>query len=58
MESMQALLLKTNLKLPQQTFANLNTNHPEPVEALTPMDFSKEQAEMVMGDFAYFGLAR
>ncbi|HMH11828.1 MAG TPA: hypothetical protein VK578_01850 [Edaphobacter sp.] len=46
------------MKLPQQTFANLNTNHPEPVEALTPMDFSKEQAEMVMGDFAYFGLAR
>ncbi|HET6216008.1 MAG TPA: ABC transporter permease [Acidobacteriaceae bacterium] len=39
-------------------WSNVDTNHPQPVEALLPMAFSKEQLQQVMGDFNYFGLAR
>jgi predicted permease len=41
-----------------QNFASLDTNHPQPVEALLPMAFSKDQLQQAMGDFDYFGLAR
>src|SRR3984885_2745092 len=32
--------------------------HPQPVGALAPMAFNKDQLEETMGDFDYFGLAR
>ena len=41
-----------------QTFASQDSNHPQPVEALLPMVFSKNQLQEAMGDFNYFGLAR
>ena len=41
-----------------QNFASQDSNHPQPVEALLPMAFSKDQLQEAMGDFDYFGLAR
>jgi predicted permease len=41
-----------------QNFAAQDSSHPQPVEALLPMAFSKEQLQEAMGDFNYFGLAR
>ena len=41
-----------------QTFASVNTNRPQPVQALLPMAFSKDQLQQAMGDFDYFGLGR
>jgi predicted permease len=41
-----------------QNFASQDSNHPQPVEALLPMAFSKDQLQDAMGDFDYFGLAR
>jgi predicted permease len=41
-----------------RTFGGPDTNRPQPVEALLPMAFSKDQLEDAMGDFDYFGLAR
>src|ERR1700677_4901891 len=35
-----------------------DTNHPQPIEALMPLAFSKDQLQEAMGDFDYFGLAR
>jgi predicted permease len=41
-----------------QTFATQDSNRPQPIGALLPMAFSKDQLEQAMGDFDYFGLAR
>jgi predicted permease len=41
-----------------QTLFSQDTDHPQPVEALLPMAFSKDQLQEAMGDFDYFGLAR
>ncbi len=41
-----------------EMWSSVDTNHPQPVEALLPMAFSKEQLQQVMGDFDYFGLGR
>jgi predicted permease len=41
-----------------QTFASVDTNRPQPVQALLPMAFSKDQLQQAMGDFDYFGLGR
>jgi len=41
-----------------QTLGSQEINRPQPVEALLPMAFSKDQLQQAMGDFDYFGLAR
>jgi predicted permease len=41
-----------------QNFASQDSNHPQPVEALLPMAFSKDLLQEAMGEFDYFGLAR
>src|ERR1700733_6091416 len=41
-----------------QNFATQGSSHPQPVEALLPMAFSKDQLQDAMGEFNYFGLAR
>ena len=41
-----------------ESIANLSTGRSEPVGALVPLAFSKEQLAEVMGDFNFFGLAR
>ncbi len=41
-----------------RNLASEDVAHPQPVGALLPMAFNKDQLEEVMGDFNYFGLAR
>ena len=41
-----------------QNFSSQDSNHPQPVEALLPMAFSKDLLQEAMGEFNYFGLAR
>jgi len=41
-----------------QNLSSQDTNHPQPIEALMPLAFSKDQLQEAMGDFDYFGLAR
>ena len=41
-----------------ETFAGAPTGRAQPVDALVPMAFSKDQLQEAMGDFNYFGLAR
>ena len=41
-----------------QSHISQDTNRPQPVQALLPMAFSKDQLQQAMGDFDYFGLGR
>ena len=41
-----------------QNLSSQDNNHPQPVEALLPMAFSKDLLQEAMGEFNYFGLAR
>jgi predicted permease len=41
-----------------QTFASIDSNRPQPVEALLPTAFSNELLQEAMGEFNFFGLAR
>ncbi len=41
-----------------ETIAGPGSSRPNPVEALVPFAFSKDQLAEAMGDFNYFGLAR
>jgi predicted permease len=41
-----------------ETFASVDSNRPQPIQALLPMAFSKDLLQEAMGEFDYFGLAR
>jgi macrolide transport system ATP-binding/permease protein len=41
-----------------ETFASIDSNRPQPVQALLPTAFSKDLLQEAMGEFNYFGLAR
>jgi predicted permease len=52
-------VMSPRFQLPHiQTLASQATNRPQPVEALLPLAFSKDDLQETMGDFDYFGLGR